>query len=97
MITLTQKYINSDGSPAWESVHIYAPAGHFEQDGKACGWHIQLGTDSTADEFAEVSDGTAHDVPASLPDIIIMPAPEETEEAEIPDYEDALAELGVEA
>jgi hypothetical protein len=65
----------------WDVVHIYAPLGHFEDKaGHPCGWHIQLGTGHTADDFTEVTDeGVSHEVPATLPDV-------ETVEA-LPEYE----------
>jgi hypothetical protein len=43
-----------------------------------------------------VSESEVHDVPASLPDIVIPDPVEPEEEATSEDYENALRELGVE-
>jgi len=96
MTTLTQQFTDWTGD-FWTVTHIYSAEGHFERDGLPAGWHIQLGTVDAVENYAEVDDGTAHDVPESLPDIIIPePEPEPDEDATVEDYEEALAELGVE-
>ena len=79
MTTLTQKFTDWEGN-TWSVTHIYSPAGHFERDGFPQGWHIQLGTNDTAEHYTEVTDGSTHTVPESLPDIYIE-EPEEGEEA----------------
>lgn len=96
MKTLQQKYLNYDGTAAFTVTHIYSERGHFERNGHACGWHIQLGTNDRADNYTEVEDGSTHEVPASLPDIILPePEPDPAEEATVSDYQDALTEMGV--
>ena len=98
MVTLNQNLFHEDGSLATTVTHIYSGNGHFERGGLYQGWHIQLGTNDTAEHYTEVtSESETHDVPASLPDIVIPdPVEPEEDEATDEDYEDALRELGVE-
>ena len=93
MKTLQQRYIRPDGTD-YTVTHIYSEEGHFEKGGLFSGIHIQLGSNDTADSYVEVSDGVQHDVPDSLPDVILPEEPEE-DPADIEDYQAALEELGV--
>lgn len=75
MKTLTQKIIQDDGTE-YEVVHIYAESGYFvdkskkKKDRSDVGWHIQLGTNDSADNYTEVPDeNEVHAVPDSLPDL----------------------------
>ena len=52
--------------------HIYTESGHFcNMDGKPCGWHIQLGTNDSVDNYSEEFGSDFHDIPDSLPDVEI--------------------------
>lgn len=93
MITLIQNYKHENGDLIESITHIYSPDGYFERNGYRQGWHIQLGTDDTTENYKEMSIGEYHPVPDSLPDIIIPDPPEE--EATIEDYQAALEALGV--
>lgn len=92
MKTLQQRYIRPDGTDFYIT-HLYSQGGHFERDGKPAGIHIELGTNDNAMNYREVLDGTIHDVPESLPDVILPE--EEDDDAEIEDYQAALTEMGV--
>lgn len=77
MTTLTQRMI--DGSTQeilCVLTHIFSSDGHFVRDEKPQGWHIQLGTYDSADNYTEVHNGEQHEVPESLPDIIVEPEEE---------------------
>lgn len=89
MKTLTQKIIQDDGTE-YEITHIFAESGHFvektkkKKDRSDVGWHIQLGTEDSADNYTEVQDeNELHDVPDSLPDLYIHVKTEKELEIEI--------------
>lgn len=93
MKQLTQKLIYPDGTESVR-VHIYSTTGHFERNGIPQGNHIELGTNDTASNYTETQEGQQIDIPESLPDII--PPDEDTTEATLEDYKEALKTLGVE-
>lgn len=78
MKTLIQKYYR-DGELLMEVTHIYSETGYFVRVGDTHpqGWHIQLGTSDSADNYNEVPGSESHNVPAFLPDIELPPEPEE--------------------
>jgi len=98
MVVRTQNvnFHNLDGTvDTTVTTHIYASTGHFEDSkGHRAGWHIQLGTSDSPENYTEIDDGTPHDVPESLPDIDVYEEEDESD-AETADYEAALAKLGV--
>jgi hypothetical protein len=87
-----EKYILhklDETTETWTITHIYAPTGHFvDKHGLKAGWHIQLGTGASPDDYTAVEDpGVTHDVPDTLPDVEIWeePAPEPGPEPEEPE------------
>ena len=89
-----EKYILhhlDETTETWTITHIYAPNGHFiDKRGRKAGWHIQLGTNASPDDYTVVEDpGVTHDVPDILPDVEIWeePEPEEPEETAEPETE----------
>lgn len=55
-----------------EMTHIYSENGYFIDNSEhKCGWHIQLGTADSEDNYTEEAGTEQHDVPASLPDVDI--------------------------
>ena len=79
-----------------EVTHMYSETGHFERNGLNEGWHIELGTGASVDDYTEHTGLCDHEVPDSLPDIIVPEDEEGDEEAEVEDYQRALEALGVE-
>lgn len=75
MKTLTQKYIGDDGKPesVFEVTHIFAESGYLRQKfgrkRRNCGWHVQLGTNDSPDNYVEVPGEQANDVPETLEDV----------------------------
>ena len=54
------------------TTHIYAETGHLiDKTSHICGWHIQLGTADSEDNYTEEAGTEQHDVPESLPDVDI--------------------------
>ena len=102
MVTLTQRVLLKEGETTTlidTLTHIFAPTGTFrDKQDRPAGWHIQLGTYDSADNYTEYPDpATPHEVPDAMPDIIIIPE-DETDpeaEAEAADYESALRDMGV--
>lgn len=93
MQTREQRFIRPDGSDFY-IMHLYSEAGHLVRDGHATGTHVELGTHDSAANYTDHDDGTPHDVPESLPDVILPDDPGE-DPAEVADYQAALEELGV--
>jgi len=87
MKILEQKFINSETQEIeYTVIHIYAEHGHFERNGKRQGWHLSLGGSRKPEDYTEVNEtGVVHNVPDSLPDVIIEPEPEPEEAEEIID------------
>lgn len=75
MTKLTQNIIlhKLDGTTeTTTTTHIYAETGHLiDKTSHVCGWHIQLGTADSEDNYTEETGTEQHDVPASLPDVDI--------------------------
>lgn len=47
--------------------HIYSETGHLcNMQGRACGWHIQLGTYDSTDNYSEEFGNEFHEIPDSL-------------------------------
>lgn len=47
--------------------HIYSETGHLcNMQGRACGWHIQLGTYDSADNYSEEFGNEFHEIPDIL-------------------------------
>lgn len=50
--------------------HIFVDTGHFcNMNGKPCGWHIQLGTNDSADNYSHEFSDEWHDIPDELPTV----------------------------
>lgn len=89
MISIKQHFY-SDDEPRTQDfykTHYFSETGHFEYKsgalkGKACGWHLELGTSSRITKYVEIDDGEAHEVPTSLEDMIIHIEPEVNEQGE---------------
>lgn len=66
-------------------VHIFADDfKHFEQNGKKLGWHIQLGSVDSEDNYIEVDGGEKHDIPTKLETLYVEETKEEfVEESEV--------------
>lgn len=92
MKIINQKYKSDDGAEEFYVAHLFSENGHFEnKDGKACGWHIQLGTNDSEENYTEViEEAVAHLVPTELPELTYHNLTEE-EQAEIEAEIEALA------
>ena len=95
MIVLKQKYYSDDETRSIdrEITHIYAEHGYFKEKigrkKRASGWHIQLGTSDSIDNYTEVEEeGIDHtsDIPETLPDICVHIMSEEELKAEEEKY-----------
>lgn len=89
MKTLTQHIVQDNGTE-YDITHIYAESGYFVEKSKKkadrspVGWHIQLGTNDSADNYVEVPDeNEVHIIPDSLPPLYVHVVTEEEIEAEI--------------
>lgn len=71
MKTINQKYKSDDGTEEYFVTHLFSENGYFtNKDGKPCGWHIQLGTNDSEENYAEViEEAVAHLVPTELPEL----------------------------
>lgn len=89
MKTLTQ-HIKQDDGTEYDVTHIYAESGYFvekatkKKDRSPVGWHIQLGTNDSAENYIEVADeNEIHMIPDSLPELYVHVVTQEEIEAEI--------------
>lgn len=98
MITLTQRVLKEDGTLLNTLTHIFATTGTFKgKNNLPAGWHIQLGTYDSADNYTEYPDpANPHEVPDTMPDIIIPDEePDPEADATEDDYQAALRDMGV--
>lgn len=89
MKVLKQKFVsdNEEIAPSYEITHIYSETGYFRSKGdrkkKSEGWHIQLGTGASKDDYSEIKGDEAHEVPEALEDINFHAMTEEEIQAEM--------------
>lgn len=89
MIELKQ-HVYMDNGTEYDIVHIYAESGYFVEKSKkkadrsSVGWHIQLGTNDSAENYVEVPDeNDLHLVPETLTPLYVHVVTQEEVEAEV--------------
>ena len=89
MIILQQHVIGDDDPRTidYYVTHIFAEGGYFKEKigrkKRPSGWHIQLGTNDSPDNYTEVKDDTyeKHEIPDSMPDLVVHVITEEEQKA----------------
>lgn len=74
MRTLKQHFLGDNGLEEYYVIHIYSENGFFTTDISghelACGWHIQLGTNDSVENYKEHEGTEDHFIPEELPDVV---------------------------